>query len=228
MEVLAWLLHFLQSSIFTSTKIDLVHSIFQGTMMVETQKISLLESRKENQMEFDRSLDSTKEIVPYIALALELPPPPLFQDEFERNIIPQVSLTTLLEKYNGTAIRQYGDKLMKFRLQTLPKYLIFHIKRFIKNNWSIEKNPTIVNFSTHNLDMSPFVSDDSIKAKYNILANIVHEGKPEDGQGVYKCHVYHQALEQWFCIQDLRVEEMMPQMVSLGESYIQIWQRSEV
>jgi U4/U6.U5 tri-snRNP-associated protein 2 len=29
---------------------------------------------------------------PFLFLTLDLPPPPLFQDEFEKNIIPQVRL----------------------------------------------------------------------------------------------------------------------------------------
>lgn len=33
-----------------------------------------------------------------------------------------------------------------FQLKHLPDYLILHIKRFTKNNFFVEKNPTIVNF----------------------------------------------------------------------------------
>ena len=36
-----------------------------------------------------------------MVLSLDLPAPPLFQDEMEANIIPQVPLNTLLAKYNG-------------------------------------------------------------------------------------------------------------------------------
>jgi hypothetical protein len=32
---------------------------------------------------------------------LDIPPAPLFKDEQERNLIPQVSLFTLLSKYDG-------------------------------------------------------------------------------------------------------------------------------
>jgi U4/U6.U5 tri-snRNP-associated protein 2 len=42
---------------------------------------------------------------PFLFLALELPPPPLFHDELEKNIIPQVPLATILSKYDGKTIQ---------------------------------------------------------------------------------------------------------------------------
>lgn len=41
----------------------------------------------------------------------------------------------------------------KFKITKLPPYLILHIKRFTKNNWFLEKNPTIVTFPIKNLDL---------------------------------------------------------------------------
>ena len=38
---------------------------------------------------------------PFLFLALDLPPPPLFQDAVEKNIIPQVTLASVLAKYDG-------------------------------------------------------------------------------------------------------------------------------
>jgi U4/U6.U5 tri-snRNP-associated protein 2 len=34
-------------------------------------------------------------------LAVDLPPPPLFQDAVEKNIIPQVNIHSVLAKYDG-------------------------------------------------------------------------------------------------------------------------------
>lgn len=39
---------------------------------------------------------------PFLFLALDLPPPPLFQDAVEKNIIPQVGIHAVLAKYDGT------------------------------------------------------------------------------------------------------------------------------
>lgn len=38
---------------------------------------------------------------PFLFLSLDLPSAPLYKDELEHNIIPQVPLATLLAKFNG-------------------------------------------------------------------------------------------------------------------------------
>lgn len=40
-------------------------------------------------------------VSPFLFLAVDLPPPPLFQDTIEKNIIPQVSIHSVLAKYDG-------------------------------------------------------------------------------------------------------------------------------
>lgn len=40
-------------------------------------------------------------VSPFLFLAVDLPPPPLFQDSVEKNIIPQVSIQSVLAKYDG-------------------------------------------------------------------------------------------------------------------------------
>lgn len=57
---------------------------------------------------------------------------------------------------------------------------------------------------------------------YDLLANICHDGKPDAGKGTYKVHVRHRGTEQWYQIQDLIVEEILPQMIFMSESYIQV------
>jgi U4/U6.U5 tri-snRNP-associated protein 2 len=60
-------------------------------------------------------------------------------------------------------------------------------------------------------------------SQYDLLANISEEGTATSA--TYKVHVRNRATDQWFQIQDLRVEEILPQMIFLSESYIQIWER---
>jgi U4/U6.U5 tri-snRNP-associated protein 2 len=112
-------------------------------------------------------------------LGLDLPAPPLFQDERQQNMIPQVPLFELLNKFNGITEHEYKtykvgsipiqslaclahldasshpdfvpclsqDTFVKrFQLLDMPDYLVIHVKRFTKNSFFIEKNPTIVNF----------------------------------------------------------------------------------
>lgn len=90
---------------------------------------------------------------PFLFLAIELPPPPLFQDAIEgKNIIPQVSIYSVLSKYDGTNAQESTGQLKRFKLQRLPPYIILHFKRFTKNFFVEEKNPTIVNFPLKGLD----------------------------------------------------------------------------
>lgn len=83
---------------------------------------------------------------PFLFLALDLPAAPLFQDLNEKKIIPQVPLSTILAKFDGESTQEIGPTLKRHHLTRLPPYLILHIKRFTKNNFVEEKNPTIVNY----------------------------------------------------------------------------------
>lgn len=105
--------------------------------------------------------------IPFLSLAMDLPPPPLYLDERLQNIIPQVPLGQLFMKFNGQTekvsnildvlgvllksffqeYKTYNENFIKrFELIHLPEYLIITYNRFQKNQWFVEKNPTIVNF----------------------------------------------------------------------------------
>lgn len=62
----------------------------------------------------------------------------------------QVSLFTLLTQFNGIQQKEYktykDNFLKRFEITHLPQYVILNIKRFTKNTFFVEKNPTIVNF----------------------------------------------------------------------------------
>lgn len=105
-------------------------------------------------MTFDPNLEIKAQHTPFLFLALDLPPAPLYQEDKDKDIVPQVPLTTILGKFDGQKVQEIGDQKKRFNITRLPQYLIFHMKRFQKNNWTNEKNPTIVNFPIKNLDMS--------------------------------------------------------------------------
>lgn len=77
----------------------------QGELEVvkETQKRSLTERREEGDVlaadEEDKvdykMLEREVSRMPFLMLGLDLPPPPLFKDVMEKNIIPQVNLPLL-------------------------------------------------------------------------------------------------------------------------------------
>jgi len=58
-------------------------------------------------------------------------------------------------------------------------------------------------------------------------ADVGREGQHDPLQdGSYKCHVQHRGgAKQWYEIQDLHVQEIMPQQISVSESYLLIFER---
>ncbi|URD83069.1 U4 U6.U5 tri-snRNP-associated protein [Musa troglodytarum] len=172
--------------------------------------------------------------VPFLMLGLDLPPPPLFKDAMEKNIIPQVPLFNILKKFDGETVTEVVRPCiarMRYRVIRLPKYLILHMRRFTKNNFFIEKNPTLVNFPVKNLELKDYIplpppkEKKKLRSKYDLIANIVHDGKP--GEGCYRVFVQRKSEELWYEMQDLHVTETLPQMVALSEAYMQIYEQQE-
>ena len=104
---------------------------------------------------------TTTSVVPTLFLSLELPPTPLFKDSAGGNVIPQIPIMQVLSKFDGKTVINDPKKgeQRSYRLLSLPKYIIFHLKRFTKNNFFLEKNPTIVNFPVKNLELKDFVTN---------------------------------------------------------------------
>jgi U4/U6.U5 tri-snRNP-associated protein 2 len=115
----------------------------------------------------------------------------------------QVSLYNILSKFNGETEKEYktykDNFLKKFEITRLPPYIILYIKRFTKNTFYVEKNPTIVNFPIKSIEFGELLSP-GLKAKYpdggqyDLMANIVHEGNPK--KGTYKLHTRHEGKER--------------------------------
>ena len=116
--------------------------------------------------------------VPFYMLGLDLPPPPLFQDVMEKNIIPQVPLAQVLSKFDGTTEHAtLRDGRKTYALAELPPYLILHMKRFTRNNFFVEKNPTLVTFPVRNLELRDALPlPPNVASKYDLVASICHDG----------------------------------------------------
>jgi len=98
---------------------------------------------------------------PFLFLTLDLPPPPLFQSHLQNDIIPQIPLTTLLSKYSGSTTQELLTPkedgrsevtLRRFKIEELPEFVVLNVKRFERNRFGEEKNPTIVNFPLRGVD----------------------------------------------------------------------------
>mmetsp|Transcript_1843 Transcript_1843/g.3789 ORF Transcript_1843/g.3789 Transcript_1843/m.3789 type:complete len:584 (+) Transcript_1843:83-1834(+) len=174
--------------------------------------------------------DSTTDIVqrvPFLLLTLDLPPAPLFKDALEKVIIPQVPIFDLLRKFDGETIQDdVRTGRRKMRITRLPKFLAIHVKRFLKNQFFKEKNPTIVNFPVKGLDLTKCISVPAPKATYDLIANIVHEG--DANIGCFKAHIHRKSEDVWYEFQDLHLVDVLPQQVVLSEAYVQIYELTDM
>ncbi|KAJ2536161.1 U4 U6.U5 tri-snRNP-associated protein [Coemansia sp. RSA 1933] len=212
---------------------------------------------------------------PFLTLSLDLPPKPLFNDGGEddhddsdsnpekKASIPQVALASLIQRYNGTTVVECQGEAKQYRLLSLPQYIICHVKRFSRNSFSTEKNPTVVNFSIRNVPFGELLPDNAHKQQptsgsdtYDLIVNICHDGqapsnsaKKDDtrtphvsataqsasntageiatSQSQYVVYMCCLANGKWFKLHDLAVEPIMPQMILLSDTYIQIWKRND-
>ncbi|CAO1633773.1 unnamed protein product [Sympodiomycopsis kandeliae] len=254
-EFLGWLLNQLHHDLNggSKRKPSIISQCFQGQVRVESQQVIVRtgledlnniqeeavdhEGRKESgqedaagnvQFNLTKEVQSTKS--PFFLLAIDLPPPPIFRDVSEKIIIPQVSIAQVLSKYDGVSYQEARGMIKRYKCLTLPPYLILHFKRFTKNNFVQERNPTIVNFPIKSLNLSDIVdSQDTVSTMYNLVSNITHECTPGTVRenSIWRSQV-HRDDEKWFQIQDLIVEDVNRQMIFLGESYVQIWKRRDV
>ncbi|KAF5312899.1 hypothetical protein D9619_002735 [Psilocybe cf. subviscida] len=241
-EFLGWLLNRLHKDCGGTKKKNssIIFTTFQGELRIETQQILVRPdsgSKEKPKFDIDRGTHNPCNISvsPFLFLAVDLPPPPLFQDAIEKNIIPQVSIYSVLSKYDGKTAQESSGHLRRYKCQRLPPYIILHFKRFTKNAFVEEKNPTIVNFPLRGLDFKDYVDapSDNQSTLYDLIANVTHEsvaGTTRDKENtVWKAHIRAAGgggdNEKWFMIQDLIVEETRKEMIFLGETVLQIWER---
>ncbi|WJX11848.1 hypothetical protein P8452_02411 [Trifolium repens] len=220
-EFVSWLLNTLHADLKTSKKnMSIIYECFQGELEVVK--------------EIPNKMINETSKMPFLMLGLDLPPPPLFKDVMEKNIIPQVPLFNILKKFDGETVTEVVRPhiaRMQYRVTRLPKYMILHMRRFTKNNFFVEKNPTLVNFPVKNLELKDYIplptpkENQKLHSKYDLIANIVHDGKP--GEGSYRAFVQRKSEELWYEMQDLHVSETLPHLVALSEAYMQIYEQQQ-
>ncbi|KAK3196115.1 Ubiquitin carboxyl-terminal hydrolase 10 [Lecanicillium sp. MT-2017a] len=219
---------------------SMVQKAFQGKLKVESQAITA-RADAGDRLRFEEAAEVKVDIARFLLLTLDLPSTPLFQDELEKNIIPQVPLTTILSKYDGKSAQEHHAQRKRYRLlHPLPPYLMMHVKRFSQNKFVSERNPTIVTFDARSLDMSPYVEPNpaewppSEPIWYDLVANVVHEAVRSSREDVadtgeerktWKVQLRDKATGEWVVVQDLFVDKVQSELLYLGESYLQVWER---
>lgn len=212
---------------------SIISACFQGQLLVETQKVyQVTESSANDRLRFESDHTISGKTSQFMLLTLDLPPTPLFQNDVQRNIIPQVSLVELLGKYNGVQVQEFAGDRRRYTLTKLPPYLLLNIKRFTHTDFATEKNPTIVNFPLRSLDMAPFlaagVDVEPQGTIYDLLVNVSHESvfnSVGDESHIYRTQIRDKACDKWIQMEGLFVQEIKKDVISIGESVLQIWER---
>lgn len=241
-EFLSWFLNNLHLGLGgskTKPGSSMVQRVFQGKLKAESQAITA-KADVGDRLRFEEAAEVKVDVNRFLLLTLDLPPAPLFQDEQERNIIPQVPLTTILAKYDGRSAQEHLAHRRRYRLMhPLPPYLVMHVKRFSQNKFVSERNPTIVTFDARGLDVAPYVEPDPSfhsgggPILYDLVANVVHEAvrlredvaDTGEERKTWKVQLLDKARGEWVVCQDLFVDKIQKELLCMGESYLQIWER---
>lgn len=241
-DFLSWFLnnmHLALGGSKTKPGTSIIHKVFQGRLKVESQKITA-KADVGDRLRFEEAAEVNVDTMRYLMLALDLPTAPLFQDELDKNIIPQIPLTSILAKYDGLKAQEALNTRKRYRLlHPLPPYLLFHIKRFSINKFVSERNPTIVTFPVRSLDMSPYVEPNpSVHPPgepiwYDLVANVTHEAvrtrddsvEGEAERKVWRVQLRDRARDEWLEVQDLFVERVATETLFTKESYLMVWER---
>ena len=244
-EFLGWFLNNLHLALGgsrTKPGSSIIQKVFQGKLQIESQRITA-KADAHDRLRFEEAAEVHVDVSHFLMLTLDLPPAPLFQDELEKNIIPQVPLTSILAKYDGLTTAEQQNARKRYRLlHPLPPYLLFHVKRFSQNKFISERNPTIVIFQPRSLDMSAYVVPNphfhppGEAILYDLVANVTHEAvkirddsvEGEAEKKVWRVQLRDRARDEWLDIQDLYVDKAPAETLFTKESYLMVWERRKI
>ena len=114
----------------------------------------------------------TLQITPFFLLALDLPSATVFKDASESNIKPQVLLSEIMQKVNGERVTDDARAGRRtFRLLRVPPFLLLHVRRFQRNQFVLEKDPTIVNFPMKGMRLGEVVPVTQGAGRYDLITS---------------------------------------------------------
>lgn len=228
-----------------------ISDLFQGQVTIQTEKLTRKKQElarvEMNTMDIDTSSLSgdqpvsaatavgmgaeemnkdatTTKVTPFFHLQFELPTVTLLKDEKSKTASLQVPIYTLLSKFDGHS-KQFLATTRENRtckIQTLPDYLVLFVKRFTQNLYLVEKNKTIVNFPTDELDLTEYTAETK-NTKYNLSSYICHTGDSPSGSCLAR--YFHKANGKWYNTQDGAVDELQAELHFVAEAYILFYER---
>ncbi|CAM9396362.1 unnamed protein product, partial [Ectocarpus fasciculatus] len=181
-EFMVWLLNELHRGIGGTNRPDssVIYRALQGHVKVHSMK---KKAKAAPQPEVDD--EATEQASPFLYLSLDIPPTPLFKDSQGGLVIPQIPLFEVLKKFDGDTwtdvTTSTGLVRRRYVIKKLPKYLMVHLVRFTRNNFYVEKNPSIVTFPVKNLEMKHYAHNP--EDRNSRPATCTREEVPEMGIG---------------------------------------------
>ncbi|KAH8163648.1 hypothetical protein CIB48_g4604 [Xylaria polymorpha] len=199
---------------------SIIQRIFQGKLKVESQAITA-KADVGDRLRFEEAAEVKTDITRFLLLTLDLPPAPLFQDEMGGNIIPQVPLTTILSKYDGVKAQEHLAQRKRINSSRNATQRSSH------------STPVLAWTHRHTLSQALQITPPGEPIWYDLVANVTHEAvrAKEDvadtgeERKTWKVQLKDKGRDEWVVCQDLFVEEIQKELLYLGESYLQVWER---
>eukprot|EP01036_Dinobryon_divergens_P022889 gene22889-31191_t len=167
-ELLTWLLRQLFVGLGTGSEVlNLTKQLVSGIHELQQQRNDSSNSSGggEGNAEEDGGSEWKETLttgLPFTVLSVDLPPCPLFRDSAGGLVIPQLPLFEVLRrKFDGhsftDSVSKQAHVRRRYRITRLPRFLVLQLVRFTKNNFALEKNPTIITFPVKNLEMKDYL-----------------------------------------------------------------------
>ncbi|KAG6695491.1 hypothetical protein I3842_09G100100 [Carya illinoinensis] len=118
-EFMSWFLNTFHNDLKTKKNKSIIYDCFQGKLEVVKEMQNKAVTEKNENGDYQNFVSNftdggtEHEVVvtetsrmPFLMLGLDLPPPPLFKDVMEKNILPQVPLFNILKKFDGETVTE--------------------------------------------------------------------------------------------------------------------------
>ncbi|CAE7282656.1 Usp8 [Symbiodinium microadriaticum] len=121
--------------------------------------------------------------------------------------------------------QQRERSLKKIELWTAPECLIIHLKRFVADSSSIDKDGSFVRFPFE-LDLSRWLAGPPTEGEqYKLYAVVNHSGSLSYGHYTAYCKVGEGSDKKWYFFNDARVTQASESDVVSPEAYLLFYER---
>lgn len=222
-DFLLWLVNIIIKHEREANGSSTVMKSIQGRVKITSQKFTK-EETENDVIKFTESKEVTETVNKFLLLTLDLPPVSLFKDGFGIKQLPQVNISTLLNKFTGKEEIISNDEIKKYEIVKFPSYLILHFNRFKDSKLNID-----LNTQTRNQTIVQFPLELKFgEVKYKLIGNIINDIESNlkiDEKSLNNWKIQLNTNEKWIEIDNIHLKPKEEQLLFLSESYLQVWKR---